>query len=365
MLASEAIGASLRFAEPPTSPEPAGDGPNAIASADFDGDGDNDLAVANYASNNVMILKNKGGGNFVEPASSPVAAGFHPFAIAAADLDRDGDMDLAVANTGSSNVTILKNHGGGKFTETVSSPIAVGTFPQAIVAADLDGDGDYDLAVANFQSDNVTILKNNGGGKFVQPATSPEPAGDGAAGIAAGDFDGDGDNDLAVANWFSKNVTILKNNLSGDFVQPPSSPVAAGNGPYSVAAADLDGDADIDLAVVNELGHNITILLNDVSGNFSQPATSPEAVGSTPTSIIAADFDGDGDNDLAISNFGSDNATLLRNDLAGNFTQPGSSPEAAGDGAISITTADLDGDGDKDLAVANQNSDNVTILKNR
>jgi hypothetical protein len=81
-----------------------------------------------------------------------------PFAIVAADLDGDGDQDLAVANIASDNVTILRNNGSGKFAQPASSPVAVGNGPFAIVAADLDGDGDQDLAVANLISANVTIL---------------------------------------------------------------------------------------------------------------------------------------------------------------------------------------------------------------
>jgi hypothetical protein len=359
--ATGAIGAPLPFKEPNSSPEAAGDNPNAITAADFDGDGDRDLAVANYASNDVTILRNDGSGNFKETSQSPLLAGFRPYAITSADLDGDADNDLAVVNTSSGNVTILRN-GGGKFKQPDTSPEAVGSIPTAIAAADFDGDIDRDLAVANQGSDNVTILRNNLGLDFTVASTVQ--AGDGPSAIAAADLDGDGDADLAVANWFAPTLTILLNS-GGTFVQPPTSPEAIGNGAYGIAAADLDGDGDIDLAVANGLSHNVTILRNDLGGNFTQPSSSPIAVGTTPTSVTAADFDGDGDNDLAVANFGSDNVTLLRNNGAGKFTEPNSSPELAGDGARSIVAGDLEPDGDSDLAIANSNSDNVTILKNR
>ena len=105
--------------------------------------------------------------------------------------------------------------------------------------------------MATFGTDSVTILRNVGSGNFVQPASSPEAAGDGPRSLAAADLDGDADQDLAVSNSRSDGVTILKNGGAGNFNQPATSPRPAGDSPFSVAAADLDGDADRDLAVAN------------------------------------------------------------------------------------------------------------------
>jgi hypothetical protein len=107
--------------------------------------------------------------DFFEPASSPEAAGDTPQGVAAADLDGDGDQDLAVANLFSDNVTILKNNGSGNLRETASSPIATGDAPAKVAAVDLDGEGDQDLAVVN-QSNTVTILRNNGHARFRERA---------------------------------------------------------------------------------------------------------------------------------------------------------------------------------------------------
>jgi hypothetical protein len=173
--------------------------------------------------------------NFVEPNSSPVAAGDGPVAVAATDLDADGDADLAVADQGTGTtpgaVTILKNRGSGSFFQPTSSPTPAGLLPAGIAAADFDGDSDPDLAVPNFAGDDVTIQKNNGNGGFFVPASSPEPAGDAPDGIVAADFDGDEDMDLAVVNTSSGNVSILVNNGTGNFAPAASSPIAAGTNP--------------------------------------------------------------------------------------------------------------------------------------
>src|SRR5205814_2978146 len=110
----------------------------------------------------VTILRNKGNGAFAEPASSPVQGlGTSPDSIVAADLDGDGDPDLAVANQGSGNVTILRHLGSLHFKQTAFSPVAVVDTPTSIAAADIDGDHDEDLVVANAFSDNLTILVNH------------------------------------------------------------------------------------------------------------------------------------------------------------------------------------------------------------
>ena len=130
--------------------------PYSVCAADLDGDGDSDLATANGGSNNVLILKNKGDGTFV--AAVNYGVGSNPTSVCASDLDGDGDGDLAVANEISNDVSILKNNGDGTFAAAVN--YGVGTQPSSVCAADLDGDGDDDLAVANNGSNNVSILMN-------------------------------------------------------------------------------------------------------------------------------------------------------------------------------------------------------------
>jgi hypothetical protein len=262
-LVGTALAASTNFFEANSSPEATGIGPVSVVAADFNGDGAQDLATANVSGGNVTILLNKGSGNFVEKASSPEPAGSFPSSLTAADLDGDGDQDLAVTNQVSDDVTILRNNGSGNFGEPASSPVPAGTFPQGIAAADLNGDGDFDLAVANQGApSNVTILRNNGSGGFSEPASSPEPVGMRAFAVVAADFDGDSDQDLATANHDGDNVTILANGGSGNFTEPPTSPEGAGDGPFALAAKDLDGDLDPDLAIANNSVSNLTILKN-------------------------------------------------------------------------------------------------------
>jgi 6-phosphogluconolactonase (cycloisomerase 2 family) len=280
-------------------------------------------------------------------------AGDFPHSVFCADLDGDSDLDLAVANDGSDSVSILKNNGDGTF--EFDSNYAVGNAPQSIFCADLDGDGDLDLAVANLLSNNVSILKNNGDGSF--QSTVNYEAGDSPSSVFCADLDGDGDLDLAVANKYSFNVSVLRNNGDGTFQTDLD--YGAGT-PVSVFCADLDGDADLDLAVANYWDDNISILKNNGDGTFQTKVD--YGAGNQPVSVFCADLDGDIDLDLAVANYQSNNVSILKNDGDGTFQTKVN--YGAGDSPASVFCADLDGDSDLDLAVANYQSNNVSILRN-
>jgi hypothetical protein len=330
--------------------------PYSVFCADLDGDTDLDLAVANGGESGgyVSILKNYGNGTFESPVN--YAVGSAPQSVFCADLDGDGDPDLAVANCYDNNVSILKNNGNGTF----ESPdnYAVGYLPRSVFCADLDGDGDPDLAVANSGSDYVSILKNNGDGTFQD--TVNYGAGYSPYSIFCADLDGDFDLDLAVANLGSDNVSILKNNGNGTFASAVN--YGAGGGPSSVFCADLDGDSDLDLAVANAGSGNVSILKNNGNGTF-QTAVNWGA-GDTPYSVFCADLDGDLDLDLALASayYQIGCLSILKNNGNGTFKEAVN--YEAGDYPQSVFCADLDGDGDFDLAAANEGSNDVSILEN-
>ena len=354
------------FSAAATSPEAVGSAPRSVAVGDFDRDGKDDLAVANRASNNVTVLMNQSpvdaDSNFTAPPTSPEAVGTNPVSAAVGDFNNDGYVDQAIANSFSSNVTILLGDGTGDFTTAAASPEPAGIQPTSVAVGDFDANGKDDLAVANFGSANVTILLGDGTGNFTAAGTSPEAAGTGPVSVAVGDFDANGKDDLAVANFTSNNVTILLGDGTGNFTAAGTSPEAVGTNPRSVAVGDFDGNGKDDLAVANEDSDNVSILLGDGTGNFGPAGGSPETVGDRPNSVAIGDFDANGKDDLAVANLSSNNVTILLGDGSGNFTAAGASPEAVGGSPNSVAIGDFDANGKDDLAVANAGSQNVTIL---
>jgi hypothetical protein len=186
---------------------PAGTNPSTIAVGDYNGDTLPDIALINSGSNDVTVLLGAGNGTF--NAEAPAAVGVHPGGIAAADFNSDGHSDLAVTNVTSGTVSILlRNATNDGFTEETGSPIAVTSTPINIVAADFDRDGRTDVAVAA-NGGLVDILRRNAGGGFT---FDPAIALDGAPnGVAAADFDGDGRPDLAVSQHVANTFSVLLN----------------------------------------------------------------------------------------------------------------------------------------------------------
>jgi hypothetical protein len=329
----------------------AGVNPLSVFCADLDNDNDLDLAVANWNSDNVSILKNNGDGTYQTAVN--YGAGDAPRSVFCADLDNDNDFDLAVTNYGTNNVSILKNNGDGTFASAVN--YGAGWYPFSVFCADLDDDNDLDLAVANYYSYNVSILENNGDGTF-QTAVN-YGVGTNPTSVFCADLDNDNDFDLAVSNTWSYCVSILKNNGDGTFASAVNYP--AGNYPYSVFCADLDNDNDLDLAVAGGNAY-VSILKNNGDGTFASAGN--YGTGTWPFSVFCADLDGDGDLDLAVANYDSANVSILKNNGDGTFQTAGN--YGVGYNPSSVFCADLDNDNDFDLAVSNNGSDNVSILLN-
>jgi hypothetical protein len=180
-----------------------------VTSADLDQDGDQDLATASNGANAVAVLLNQGNGTFAPFV--PYGVGQAPRPVTNADLDQDGDVDLVAADTDSHMVSVLLNQGNGTFAPHI--PYDVGQSPHSVTTADVDQDGDQDLAPANAATFTVSLLLNQGNGTFarhIQYAVGPTPLS-----VASADLDQDGDLDLVTANADSDSVSVLMNACSG------------------------------------------------------------------------------------------------------------------------------------------------------
>ena len=275
-------------------------------------------------------------------------------ALVAGDWDGDGDLDLAAANFSDSLVAVLRNDGSGHFTLAPTDIVLGQIDVQALVAGDWDGDGDLDLAAANNGTSTVAILINDGSGIFAVADTVLGQAD--VVALVAGDWDGDGDLDLAANSGIST-VNVLENDGTGDFT--PADTVSGQTNVQALIAGDWDGDGDLDLASANFGSSVVGILINDGFGDF----TAGNPIGGQPSvvALAAGDWNGDGDLDLA-ANSGISTINVLKNDGSGSFTLLDS---ISGQTNVkALVAGDWDGDGDLDLAAANSSASEVAILIN-
>ena len=283
---------------------------------DFNGDGKLDLAFGAGASGLVSVLLGNGDGTFQAPAF--YYAGPDPLSIAGGDFNRDGKLDLVVANRGSgannftdSSVLVLMGNGDGTFQPAVAyGPVAN---PYSIKVGDFNGDGNLDLAVANggvipsYDGAGVSVLLGNGDGTF-QSAVTYE-AGVHCYDLAVGDFNGDGKPDLAVRAVWPERFGVLLGNGDGTF-QAPAAYSPVGN-PFSLAVGDFNGDGRLDLALAIGPSGPVSVLLGNGDGTFQTAAN--YTAGTYPVGAAVGDFNGDGKPDLAVVDNASTNVAVLLN----------------------------------------------------
>src|SRR6266545_4092163 len=331
----------------------AGPNPQSVAVTDFNGDGKPDLAVANYGSTNVIVLLGNGNATFQTAVSYGVGGTpAPPFAaagvLAISDLNGDGKVDLAVAN--SSGVSVLLGNGDGTFQAAVSYGPAAGS----VAVADFNGDSKPDLAVTS--SGGVSVLLGNGNGTF--QAAVNYAAGVSASSVVAGDFNGDGKADLAVATTAvpssSDNISVLLGNGEGTF--QPAVHYVVGSFPYAVTAGDFNGDGKLDLAAATDVG--ISFLSGNGDGTFQTVIN--YGAGNHPNHVTAGDFNNDGKPDLAVADAGFGTVCVLL--AQGDGTLRAAVNFDAGISPVSAAVADFNGDGKPDLAVADYSSGKITVL---
>ncbi len=290
-----------------------GTNPVAMVVADFNGDGLPDLATANVGSQDVTVLLDDPYGNFTA-VSPALTSGSMPTSIAVGDFNGDGNMDLVVNNSTGTGITVYLGAGDGTFS-TATPPPSTLVAPAAVAVGDFNGDGNLDVVVAG--SNRIELLLGKGNGTFVKQGSMEVVNTPVSLGVA--DFNGDHFDDLAIGAAGTHNAYILISNGDGTWATPQT--IGTFTNPTAIVAGDFNGDGKPDLNIIDSAGDTVTTLLNNGSGVFHM--SSVWHTGKTPTAGLATDLNLDGNLDLAITISGWNRVMLLNGTGQGRFHSGG------------------------------------------
>jgi alpha-tubulin suppressor-like RCC1 family protein len=311
---------ALTFAPPITISLASNGVPGGFAAADLDGDGKRDLVLSDYANNQIVVFQNVSSSGILNTGSfaAPVyfAVGAVPRGVVVRDLDGDGHPDIACANYSSGTVSILR-HAGTFGSITTNSFVAHVDLPLAgtsefLAAGDLDGDGKPDLAVAD-GTGLISLFRNHstpgsiGTNSF--DARVDMPAQSGSLNVVIGDLDGDGKPELITSAYLPQTMSVYRNlaapgSLTISSFATPVDYALAGRG-HTIALADLNGDGKPDITEVTELSSALSLFQNIGTGSFTSASLAARVdfpTGWNPWGVAVGDLDGDGRPDIVFCN---------------------------------------------------------------
>ena len=311
------------------------------------------VTLAVFAGTGTALSASGTAGNYTLSATATGQASFAPPSGTVSFVDTSNSNNVvgsAALGSGSSSLSFPN-----------LSASSTGNSPSSVAVGDFNKDGNLDIAVTNQQDNTVGIFLGNGDGTFA--AQSTVAVGNNPSSIVVGDFNNDGILDLAVVNQLDNTVSIILGTGNGAFT-PALTTVGIGDqgsysAPISIVAADFNGDGNLDLAILNPIDSTISVLLGNGDGTFTT-ANSPKT-GEIPVAIAVGDFNMDGIPDLVVVNELSSSLTILLGSGDGTFTAIPINP-ATGRYPTSVAVGDFNGDGIPDMVVGNSSDHTLTIL---
>ena len=344
------------------------DGPHGVAAADVDGDGDLDLVSGSRNDDRVRWHRNSDGLGESWLTSTISTFSDETQHVFAADVDGDGDVDVLAASRADDEIAWSENvvgNGSAWITRTLST---LADFAYAVFAADVDGDGDVDALSASRDDDEIAWYENRTihRSALLEEAIFISTTVDGVQSAFAADVDGDGDVDAVSAAYNGDSIAWYENELGDGTSWTFRTIATAVAGAYSVFVADVDGDGDLDVLSASAYVFDTLVSWyeNEAGDGTSWTPRTIATDANTAVSVFAADVDGDGDLDAVSTALQFDEVVWHENELGDGTSWTSHTITTASDSPRSVFAADVDGDGDLDLLVASGYDDKIAWYEN-
>ena len=296
--------------------------------------------------------------------------------IGIGDFNNDNQLDIAIGNHENNNIGIFNSQNTKKlgqeklfptdssFSSNAISFISTGTGsePSALAIGDFNGDHQLDIVIANSATDNIGVSLEDGSGEFSSQMVYSTGADSRPVAVVVGDFNNDVILDIAVANYRADARWVFLGYGNGSFSLQKILSTGVGCGPYSLAIGEFNKDAQLDIAVVNHNTDTLGIFLGYGNGAFSNQTVYSTGVDSSPSSIIVADFNKDNRQDLAVSNYRTDNIVIFVGYGNGSFKSPLLLSTGDESNPSAIAVSDLNNNRRLDIAVACSGTNKVAIF---
>ncbi|CAF5032043.1 unnamed protein product, partial [Rotaria sp. Silwood1] len=328
---------------------------------DFNNDKEDDIVVGNLGSNDISVLLLRYQPDFINSTVYYQGSNPNPSAVTTGDFNNDQQLDIVVANAGSDNVQILLDYRGGNFMNTITYSTGANSHPENVVVADFNKDNQLDIAVVNAWDSDLQVFLSSPNGTFGASTKYSTGYSSFPTSITAADFNKDGWIDVVVANSVSNNIGIF---LGYDYPTFTSRNIVLQNRdstPYYIAIGDFNKDSQWDIAVACRKKNNITVFLGDGNGTFAKELFNDLSPSSRPQSLIIGDFNNDNISDIAVANSRDISISILLGNGNGTFA-PYISQKTIDASPVSIAVGDFNNDSRQDIVVALEYANSIGIF---
>ena len=335
-----------------------------IAIGDLNNDDISDITTANMDTNSIGIYFGTGDGTLNNLTIYSTGINSAPCSVAIGDFDKDNCTDIAVLNSGTRTVGIFFGFGNGTFSTQVVYPMKWNSILRSMVVEDLNNDGILDVAVANSvdKNENIDVFYGLGERRFLTTNTYATNYRTEVLFMVAKDLNNDSRIDFLISLWKVNQIVIMSADRTEPFGSSTTFPLGTSGSPCTVAISDLNSDDRLDIAVANAEANKILILFGDGNGNFTKGEMYSVGVAASPSSIVIGDVNGDKQNDILVTNSHSNEIGIFYSYGNGTFEDVQTYQIGPGTEPSSISIADLDKDNLIDIVVANTGISTIVIF---